>query len=155
MYTKSNQRPTEVIGRNTSFYSIYTLIDVTDSNISSPKINAKKFYQSQNLNTFMQVIGLRTQPIISSVTKLESQNMAEYNFGNDYTGTHTIWLMKFVSETEGEWNKDDIETALLVEDFNFVPIHDNLDETATIDGDIINTDNEDKLNTYFSFSENI
>ena len=111
MYTKSNQRPTEVIGRNTSFYSIYTLIDVTDSNVSSPKINAKKFYQSQNLNTFMQVIGLRTQPIISSVTKLESQNMAEYNFGNDYTGTHTIWLMKFVSETEGAWNKDDIETA--------------------------------------------
>jgi hypothetical protein len=155
MYTKSNQRPTEVIGRNTSFYSIYTLIDVTDSNVSSPKINAKKFYQSQNLNTFMQVIGLRTQPIISSVTKLESQNMAEYNFGNDYTGTHTIWLMKFVSETEGAWNKDDIETALLVEDFNFVPIHSNIDETATIDGDIINTDNEDKLNTYFSFSENI
>jgi len=155
MYTKSNQRPTEVIGRNTSFYSIYTLIDVTDSNVSSPKINAKKFYQSQNLNTFMQVIGLRTQPIISSVTKLESQNMAEYNFGNDYTGTHTIWLMKFVSETEGAWNKDDIETALLVEDFNFVPIHSNIDETATIDGDIINTANEDKLNTYFSFSENI
>ena len=155
MYTKSNQRPTEVIGRNTSFYSIYTLIDVTDSNVSSPKINAKKFYQSQNLNTFMQVIGLRTQPIISSVTKLESQNMAEYNFGNDYTGTHTLWLMKFVSETEGAWNKDDIETALLVEDFNFVPIHSNIDETATIDGDIINTDNEDKLNTYFSFSENI
>ena len=111
MYTKGTQRPTEVIGRNTSFYSIYTLIDVTDSNVSSPKINAKKFYQSQNLNTFMQVIGLRTQPIISSVTKLESQNMAEYNFGNDYTGTHTIWLMKFVSETEGAWNKDDIETS--------------------------------------------
>ncbi len=155
MYTKSNQRPTEVIGRNTSFYSIYTLIDVTDSNVSSPKINAKKFYQSQNLNTFMQVIGLRTQPIISSVTKLESQNMAEYNFGNDYTGTHTFWLMKFVSETEGAWKKDDIETALLVEDFNFVPIHSNIDETATIDGDIINTDNEDKLNTYFKFSENI
>lgn len=155
MYTKSNQRPTEVIGRNTSFYSIYTLIDVTDSNVSSPKINAKKFYQSQNLNTFMQVIGLRTQPIISSVTKLESQNMAEYNFGNDYTGTHTVWLMKFVSETEGAWKKDDIETTLLVEDFNFVPIHINIDETATIDGDIINTDNEDKLNTYFKFSENI
>jgi hypothetical protein len=63
--------------------------------------------------------------------------------------------MKFVSETEGAWKKDNIETALLVEDFNFVPIHSNIDETATIDGDIINTDNEDKLNTYFSFSENI
>ena len=57
MYTKGTQRPTEVIGRNTSFYSIYTLIDVTDANVSSPKTDVKKFYQSQNLNTFMQVIG--------------------------------------------------------------------------------------------------
>jgi len=155
MYTKSNQRPTEVIGRNTSFYTVYTVIDVTDANVSSPKVNAKKFYQSQNLNTFMQVIGLRTQPVISSVVKLESQSMTDYNFGNDFTGSQTVWILKFVSETEGAWRKDNVETALLLEDFNFVPIHDGLDETATIDGDIINTDNEDKLNTYFKFSENI
>lgn len=155
MYTKSNQRPTEVIGRNTAFYSIYTLIDVTDANVSSPKINAKKFYQSQNLNTFMQVIGLRTQPIISSITKLEAQDLAKHEFGNNYTGSHTVWLLKFVSETEGAWKKEGNETALLVDDFNLVPIHDNLDETATINGDIINTDNEDSLNTYFKFSENI
>ena len=155
MYTKSNQRPTEVIGRNTSFYTVYTVIDVTDANVSSPKVNAKKFHQSQNLNTFMQVIGLRTQPVISSVVKLESQSMTDYNFGNDFTGSQTVWILKFVSETEGAWRKDDVETALLLEDFNFVPIHDGLDETATIDGDIINTDNEDKLNTYFKFSENI
>ncbi len=155
MYTKSNQRPTEVIGRNTSFYTVYTVIDVTDANVSSPKVNAKKFHQSQNLNTFMQVIGLRTQPVISSVVKLESQSMTDYNFGNDFTGSQTVWILKFVSETEGAWRKDNVETALLLEDFNFVPIHDGLDETATIDGDIINTDNEDKLNTYFKFSENI
>lgn len=155
MYTKSNQRPTEVIGRNTAFYSVYTLIDVTDANVSSPKINAKKFHQSQNLNTFMQVIGLRTQPIISSITKLPAQTMTDYEFGNNFTGSHTVWLLKFVSETEGAWKKDNNETFLLAEDFNLVPIHDGLDETATIDGDIINTDNEDKLNTYFKFSENI
>ena len=51
--------------------------------------------------------------------------------------------------------KDNNETFLLAEDFNLVPIHDGLDETVTIDGDIINTDNEDRLNTYFKFSENI
>tara|TARA_R110001606_G_scaffold19707_1_gene72209 strand:+ start:177 stop:644 length:468 start_codon:yes stop_codon:yes gene_type:complete len=155
MYTKGTQRPTEVIGRNTSFYSIYTLIDVTDANVSSPKTDVKKFYQSQNLNTFMQVIGLRTQPVISSITKLESQSMTDYNFGNDFTGSHTIWILRFVSETDGAWNKDNNETTLLAEDFNFVPVYDGIDETATINGDIINTDNEDKLNTYFIFSENI
>ena len=155
MYTKGTQRPNEVIGRNTSFYSIYTLIDVTDANVSSPKTDVKKFYQSQNLNTFMQVIGLRTQPVISSITKLESQSMTDYNFGNDFTGSHTIWILRFVSETDGAWNKDNNETTLLAEDFNFVPVYDGIDETATITGDIINTDNEDKLNTYFIFSENI
>lgn len=155
MYTKSNQRPTEVIGRNTSFYSIYTLIDVTDSNISSPKINAKKFYQSQNLNTFMQVIGLRTQPIISSVTKLESQNLADYNFGSSITGTQTVWILKFVSDTDRAWYSNNSHTTLLSQDFDFIPVHDQLDETATIDGDVINTNTVDKCNTYFSFSENI
>jgi hypothetical protein len=103
----------------------------------------------------MQVIGLRTQPIISSVTKLQSQTMADYDFGNNFTGSHTVWLLKFVSETEGAWKKEENETTLLLDDFNLVPIHDGLDETATIDGDIINTDNEDRLNTYFKFSENI
>jgi hypothetical protein len=155
MYTKGTQRPTEVIGRNTSFYSIYTLIDVTDANVSSPKTDAKKFYQSQNLNTFMQVIGLRTQPVISSIAKLQSQSMTDYNFGNDFTGSNTVWILKFVSETEGAWNKDSNETALLSEDFNLVPVYDGIDETAIINGDVINTDNEDKLNTYFIFSENI
>ena len=55
----ATQRPSEVIGGNTAFYTIYTLVDITDANISSPKVDAKGFYQSQNLNTFMQTIGLR------------------------------------------------------------------------------------------------
>ena len=113
MYTKGTTRPTEVIGRNTAFYSIYTLVDVTDSNVSSPKIDAKKFYQSQNLNTFMQLIGLRTQPIISSITKLESQSLADYEFGSNFTGDQTVWLLKFVSETDSAWNKDNNQVALL------------------------------------------
>jgi hypothetical protein len=103
----------------------------------------------------MQVIGLRTQPVISSITKLQSQTITDYDFGNNFTGLHTVWLLKFVSDTDGAWKKDNNETLLLAEDFNLVPIHDGLDETVTIDGDIINTDNEDRLNTYFKFSENI
>lgn len=154
MYTKGTTRPTEVIGRNTSFYSAYTLIDVTDANVSSPKVNAKKFYQSQNLNTFLQVISLRTQPILSSVIKLESEDLTDHNFGSNYTGNHTVWLLKFVSDTDSAWNKNDDQTALLVDDFDIVPIHNGLDETVTL-GDVINTKANDKLNTYFKFSENI
>ena len=155
MRSTGTQRPSEVIGGNTAFYTIYTLIDITDANVSSPKIDEKKFYQSQNLNTFMQVIGLRTQPIISSITKLESQDLIDYSFGTDFTGSQTVWLLKFVSDTDRAWYEDNNYTALLLQDFDFIPIHDQLDETVVIDGDIINTNNEQKLNTYFTFSENI
>jgi hypothetical protein len=155
MHPSGTQRPSEVIGGNTSFYTIYTLIDITDSNVSSPKINEKKFYQSQNLNTFMQVIGLRTQPIISSIIKLETQDTAAYNFGTGFTSNQTVWVLKFVSDTDRAWYNNGSFTALLLQDFNLIPIHDQLDETATIDGDIINTNSEEKTNTYFSFSENI
>ena len=132
MRSTGTQRPSEVIGGNTAFYTIYTLIDITDANVSSPKINEKKFHQSQNLNTFMQVIGLRTQPIISSIAKLESQDLNNHNFGTDFAGNQTVWILKFV---------------------DFVPIHDQLDET--INADVIKTNSADKCNTYFSFSENI
>lgn len=155
MHPSGTQRPSEVIGGNTSFYTIYTLIDITDSNVSSPKINEKKFYQSQNLNTFMQVIGLRTQPIISSIVKLETQDTATYNFGTGFTGNQNVWVLKFVSDTDRAWYNNGSFTSLLLQDFNLIPIHDQLDETVTIDGDIINTISADKLNTYFSFSENI
>jgi hypothetical protein len=155
MRSTGTQRPSEVIGGNTAFYTIYTLIDITDANVSSPKIDEKKFYQSQNLNTFMQVIGLRTQPVISSITKLESQDLIDYSFGTDFTGSQTVWLLKFVSDTDRAWYEDNNYTALLLQDFDFIPIHDQLDETVVIDGDIINTNNEEKLNTYFTFSENI
>lgn len=155
MRSTGTQRPSEVIGGNTAFYTIYTLIDITDANVSSPKIDEKKFYQSQNLNTFMQVIGLRTQPVISSITKLESQDLIDYSFGTDFTGSQTVWLLKFVSDTDRAWYEDNNYTALLLQDFDFIPVHDQLDETVVIDGDIINTNNEEKLNTYFTFSENI
>ena len=155
MRSTGTQRPSEVIGGNTAFYTIYTLIDITDANVPSPKIDEKKFYQSQNLNTFMQVIGLRTQPIISSITKLESQDLIDYSFGTDFTGSQTVWLLKFVSDTDRAWYEDNNYTALLLQDFDFIPIHDQLDETVVIEGDVINTNNEEKLNTYFTFSENI
>jgi hypothetical protein len=152
----ATQRPSEVIGGNTAFYTIYTLVDITDANISSPKVDAKGFYQSQNLNTFMQTIGLRTQPIISSVRKLESQSTADYMFGTDFDNTQqTMWILTFVSDTDRAWFKQDDYTALLKTDFKFTPIHINLDDTATNNNEIIHTQDDAQLNTYFKFSENI
>ena len=65
-------RPSEVLTGSTDFYSIYTLIDITDSGILSPKTDAKGFFQSQNLNTFIQCISLRAQPVLSSINKVDA-----------------------------------------------------------------------------------
>ena len=60
-----------------------------------------------------------------------------------------------MSDTNRAWYDNGDFTSLLLQDFSIIPIHDQLDETITIDGDIIDTISADKLNTYFSFSENI
>ena len=110
----ATQRPSEVIGGNTAFYTIYTLVDITDANISSPKVDA--------------------------------------NFDNTQ---QTMWILTFVSDTDRAWFKQDDYTALLKTDFKFTPIHINLDDTATNNNEIIHTQDDAQLNTYFKFSENI
>ena len=147
-------RPVEVLTGSTDFYTVYTLIDITDSGVVSPKVSASGYFQAQNLNTFIQSISLRSQPVLSSVQILDSQNMNEYEFGTDFTGTHTVWVLKFASETADAWNKEGNSVYMLEQDFNNMPIHGNLDETAIISPEIIDTKSVDK-NTYFKFSENI
>lgn len=154
-YTKSSQRPIEVIGGNTDFYTIYTLVDTTDSGVYNPKSNPIGFKQAQNLNTMMQLISLRTQPLLSSVSEIKNADVSEFNFGNDFTGLHSVWIIKFASSTEKAWFKDDDYTHWLRHDFNKTPVYGNLNNTAILNIEIIETTNPDSLNTYFHFSENI
>mgnify|MGYP006230958111 FL=1 len=44
---------------------------------------------------------------------------------------------------------------MLTEDFDKMPIHKDLQETASIDPEIIDTSTITKKNTYFKYSENI
>lgn len=153
VHTKSTSRPTEVVGGETEFYTIYTLVDVTDSGVYNPKNNPVGFKQGQNLNTFLQLISLRTQPILSSV-RLETTDISNFLFGSSYTGEHTVWSIKFAADTEKAWFKNDNYVHFLTEDFKMTPIHKNLYETADIDNYIDTTSNT-KLNTYFQFQQNI
>jgi hypothetical protein len=152
--TTGIHRPAEVVGGDTDFYSVFTLIDITDSGIATPKHNLTGYYQAQNLNTFIQTLGLRTQPILSSVTRFASQDLTNYAFGTAYAGNHTVWLLKFASSTDKAWFKDDNYTHWLVQDFLHMPVHTQLTETANI-VDSIETVAADSKNTYFIFSKNI
>ena len=147
-------RPAEVLTGSTDFYTVYTLIDITDSGVLSPKANAKGFFQAQNLNTFIQSISLRSQPVLSSVEKLDAEDVADHQFGSNFTGLHDVWVLKFASETSDAWNKENNSVYMLNEDFNTTPIHGTLDETAIINPEIIDTSTVNK-NTYFKYSENI
>ena len=148
-------RPVEVLTGSTDFYTVYTLIDITDSGVVSPKVSASGYFQAQNLNTFIQSVSLRSQPVLSSVQILTSQNINSYEFGTSFTGNHTIWVLKFASETADAWKKDDNDIHMLKEDFDKMPIHKDLEETAVIDPEIIDTSSTNKKNTYFKFSKNI
>jgi hypothetical protein len=147
-------RPAEVLTGSTDFYTVYTLIDITDTGVVSPKGNSKGFFQAQNLNTFIQSISLRSQPVLSSVEKLDAEDVADHQFGSNFTGLHDVWVLKFASETADAWNKENNSVYMLNEDFNTTPIHGTLDETAIINPEIIDTSTVNK-NTYFKYSENI
>ena len=147
-------RPVEVLTGSTDFYTVYTLIDITDTGVVSPKGNSKGFFQAQNLNTFIQSISLRSQPVLSSVEKLDAEDVADHQFGSNFTGLHDVWVLKFASETADAWNKENNSVYMLNEDFNTTPIHGTLDETAIINPEIIDTSTVNK-NTYFKYSENI
>ena len=147
-------RPVEVLTGSTDFYTVYTLIDITDSGVDSPKVNAKGFFQAQNLNTFIQSISLRSQPVLSSVTILTAKDLSDYEFGSNFTGLHNIWVLKFASETADAWKKDNDDVYFLKQDFDTMPIHVTLDETVVINPESVDTSTVN-TNTYFKFSENI
>ena len=51
-------------------YVAYTLIDITNTNETKIARNKLHFFQQQNLNTLIQTIGLRSQPLDVEVLPL-------------------------------------------------------------------------------------
>ena len=147
-------RPAEVLTGSTDYYTVYTLIDITDSGVLSPKTDATGFYQAQNLNTFIQSIGIRSQPVLSGVEILSAKDVTDYEFGSSFTGVHDIWVLTFASETADAWKSVNNSVYMLKQDLNNTPIHTSLNETALITVDIIDTSSILK-NTYFKYRQNI
>lgn len=145
----STGRTGEVIGGNIEFFSCYTLVDITDTGVYDP--NAGNTYeQAQNLNALLQAISLGSQPIMSSVEKVTAADMADYDFGSDFTGNHNMWVLRFASERAGS-----ITVASLVRDIDGLPVYDDLDETAVFDTNVFETSSVDQLNIYFVRNDNL
>ena len=73
---------------------LYTLVDITDTGVNNPRGSTIEFRQSQNLNSLMQVLSMRTQPLHVTVTKFENTPMSEYKNliikMNKFLSTNTI-----------------------------------------------------------------
>ena len=146
---QSTNRTGEVIGGNIEFFSCYTLVDITDTGVYDPNAGSS-YEQAQNLNALLQAISLGSQPIMSSVEKIVAVDVADYEFGTDFTGNHNMWVLRFASERVGA-----ITVASLVRDVDGLPIYDDLDETAVFDTNVFETGSSDQRNIYFYRNDNL
>ena len=107
-----------------SVITAFTLIDVTATGIV--KGESLQRDQQRNWETTLQVLGLKTQPIIiRKPTVWQNEDLKYFEFGEFYEGTHTVWAFQFHGERDNFYTLDTLE-----EDFNQAPIILGLTETA-------------------------
>lgn len=134
----------------TQKYTAYTLVDITNSNITNYRTTDINGYnQQQNLNTLVQSIGMRSQPMDMSITVLKAQDLVNYSFGSAYSGLHTVWKFDFVSEHSNVFSKNDDNVYFLKQDCNRVAFTPYLNETVNFLNNIFDTISEEYLNIYF------
>jgi hypothetical protein len=146
---QATARTGEVVGGNIEYFTCYTLIDITDTGVYDPAAGTT-YEQAQNLNALLQAVSLGSQPILTSVEKLTAVDMADFDFGTDFTGNHNIWILRFANERVGS-----ITVATLVRDIDGLPIYDDLEETATFDSNVFETGAADQKNIYFIRNDNL
>lgn len=142
-------RTGEVVGGNIEYFTCYTLVDISDSGVYDPAAGTI-YEQAQNLNALLQAISLGSQPILTSVEKMVAADMDEFEFGTDFTGNHNLWILRFASERVGS-----ITVDTLVRDIDGLPVYTDLDETATFDTDVFETNAADQKNIYFVRNDNL
>lgn len=146
---QATARTGEYIGGNIEYFTCYTLVDISDTGTYDPT-SGQAYEQAQNLNALLQAISLGSQPILTSVEKLTAADMDDFEFGSDFTGTHNMWVLRFANERVGS-----ITVNTLVRDVDGLPVYDDLDETATFDSNVFETNNSTQTNIYFVRNDNL
>jgi hypothetical protein len=134
----------------TEKYTAYTLVDITKSDITNYRSNDTHGYnQQQNLNTLIQSIGMRSQPLDVTVEVLETQDIAKYAFGSAFSGLHTVWKFDFTSEHNNVFTNNNDDIYFLKQDCNRVAFTPYLDETVNFLNNVFDTNTSEYLNIYF------
>tara|TARA_Y100000389_G_C17067248_1_gene320196 strand:+ start:37 stop:441 length:405 start_codon:yes stop_codon:yes gene_type:complete len=130
-------------------FTAYTLVDITNSGITRPFNNILAYNQQQNLNTLIQTIGIRSQPLSPIVVVESTQDLVKYQFGKQYKGLHTVWKIKFSIEHSDVFRYKGNRLHHLYNDSDGIAIISNLSETANINTGCFETTDQYKINLYF------
>lgn len=102
----------------------------------------------RNLDTMVQIISMRAQPILLRPPKLLQADLGFYSFGSEHKGLHKIWIFEFGIEARGAYKEGDNWVGGLMNDSVMVPMSTGLNETAELEPACIIT-NSTLRNTYF------
>jgi hypothetical protein len=131
-------------------YIVYTLADITNTGVTNPRtLDVKGYNQQQNLNTVLQLIGLRSQPYNYLVEPLLGQDVVNYGFGIVFKGLHTVWKLEFLSEHTDVYTLNDNNIHFLIEDCDGAAFTSGLDDTAKFSTNNFETKNKELINMYF------
>ena len=129
-------------------FTLYTLVDITETNARRVSRNDKEFQQQQNFLTVLQTIGLRVNPTYVSAPVVVKETPSKLGLGKDYKTKQNVWEFTFDIDYE---NALDIET--LQNDFNLIPFISGLDETLKFENDVFLPQNHAKTNILFVISD--
>ncbi len=125
-------------------FQLLTLVDITRTNARrGDDLYLQK--QQQNYLTALQTISLRANPIVNSPPVCEEKSIKGLGFGSNYSGKQRVWRLNFAFESDEQHNID-----YLLNDFNYVPIINNLNETAEFKDSAFITQSNDSTNIVFS-----
>lgn len=108
---------------------LYTTVDITQTNVRI-KSNVDDWSlqrnQQRNLDTLIQTLGLRSQPVNIRVNKAIAAPV-HFGLGQNLTELSNVWVMEFDIEHYKAFGEN---CELALKDLNYVPIINGLTETT-------------------------
>ena len=114
------------------FYTGVTLVDITATGVTRHRHdNELERDQQRNWETVLQVIGLKSQPLLIEGPYCQEYTIDESSgFGEMYHGTQRVWIFSFGVEHDDVFLHNGDPVGVLDQDFSQVPIICGLNETA-------------------------
>jgi len=121
---KSWMVPGSHMGADPEFFTAWTLYDI------GPDRNESR----SNLASIMNIIANRGQPLLAGVECIDQQDVTGGLFGDNITGTHRVWCLKWIADRQGQMTEETLSA-----DTEGLVAYTGLNETAALDGTFITT----------------